>query len=141
VEAACGLGLADGIVDLVETGTTMQAAGLEIVDTVMDTETVLIANPKTKQEKLVSLIQKRIESYLIAKKYVLMTYNVERKNLAAVTKITPGHESPTISSLQDEGWVAVSVMVKAKEASLTMDQLIEVGAKSIVITSITNCRF
>merc|ERR1712050_399534 len=80
VEAACGLGLADGIVDLVETGTTMRAAGLAEVAVVMKSETVLIANPNTKHAELIEVIRKRIAGYLIAQSWLMVTYNVARVN-------------------------------------------------------------
>ena len=61
VEAACQLGLADGIVDLVETGTTMRAAGLDIVEKIMDTQAVLIKNKKALHPELINLITRRIQ--------------------------------------------------------------------------------
>ena len=69
VEAACGLGLADAVVDLVETGTTMRAAGLEIVENVMETEAVLIANPKSTHLEILNTIKQRIQGYITATKY------------------------------------------------------------------------
>jgi len=116
VEAACGLGLADAVVDLVETGTTAAAAGLEEIDTLMDSETVLIANPNSSHEKLINLVQARMEGYRIATQYVLIIYNIEQKNQALAASIAPGHESPTISQLALKGWLSVSVMVKKKRS-------------------------
>jgi ATP phosphoribosyltransferase len=130
VEAACGLGLADAIVDLVETGTTAAAAGLEEIETIMQSETVLIANPNSTHQKMIALVQARIKGYLIATQYVLMVYNIEEKNQARAASIAPGHESPTISQLALPGWLSVSVMVKAKEVGEVMDKLEEAGAKS-----------
>jgi len=71
----------------------------------------------------------------------LLTYNIERINLAEAVKITPGHESPSLVPLQDEAWVAVSAMVKSKEVAEIMDALSALGARSILVTPITNCRF
>jgi ATP phosphoribosyltransferase len=68
VEAACGLGLADAVIDLVETGTTMRAAGLEIVDEVLTTEAVLIASKTSKHADIVELIKKRMQGYMTATK-------------------------------------------------------------------------
>lgn len=68
MEAACGLGLADAVVDLVETGTTMRAAGLEIVADVLKTEAVLISSKSCPHPQLVQLIKKRIEGYITAAK-------------------------------------------------------------------------
>ncbi|CAN0388795.1 unnamed protein product, partial [Ectocarpus sp. 12 AP-2014] len=68
VEAACGLGLADAVVDLVETGTTMKAAGLEVVAEVMDSQCLLIVGKDTKHREMVDLIVRRIEGYITAEK-------------------------------------------------------------------------
>lgn len=72
VEAACGLGLADGVVDLVETGATMEEAGLEKIATILHTQAVLIANPKSPHKQLIETIRKRFEGYIVAKQYSMM---------------------------------------------------------------------
>eukprot|EP00051_Salpingoeca_urceolata_P017844 m.246176 g.246176 ORF g.246176 m.246176 type:complete len:319 (+) comp19061_c1_seq9:252-1208(+) len=141
VEAACGLGLADGIVDLVETGTTMKAAGLEKVDTVMSTQTVLICNPHSVDKKLVRTVHKRIEGYITAQQSKMISYNVHRSSLPEVLKITPGRESATVTDLAAENFVSVSALVKAKEAGDIMDSLQEAGAQSILLFDVANCRF
>lgn len=82
MEAACGLGLADAVVDLVETGTTMKAAGLDVVAEVMVSQAVLIANPNSEHQDLISLILKRIEGYITATQYMMISYNVTRDSLA-----------------------------------------------------------
>jgi len=139
VEAACGLGLADAVVDLVETGTTMQAAGLGIVADVLQTEAVLISNPHSKHQDMLDLIVRRIEGYLTSTRYMLISYNVTKEKLADAEQITPGKDSPTVSSLED-GNFAVSALVLKKEASLIMDQLHEIGATSILLFSLANSR-
>eukprot|EP00041_Stephanoeca_diplocostata_P012815 m.215561 g.215561 ORF g.215561 m.215561 type:complete len:307 (+) comp19103_c0_seq1:92-1012(+) len=141
VEVACALGLADAVVDLVETGTTMRAAGLEIVGKVMDTETVLIKNKHTKHAALVERIHKRIKGYMLSQKSSMMTYNIRRKDLAAAEKITPGAESPTLSPLENEEWISVTVLVRTEEVSDVMDKLQEIGARSLVVFKVDNCRF
>mmetsp|Transcript_12559 Transcript_12559/g.29541 ORF Transcript_12559/g.29541 Transcript_12559/m.29541 type:complete len:353 (+) Transcript_12559:164-1222(+) len=140
VEASCGLGLADGIVDLVETGTTMRAAGLEEVSTIMKTECVLIANKSTSHPELVETIRKRIAGYLTATKYVMVTYNIHRSSLERAKNITPGKKSPSIMPLERGDWVAVSALVLKKSASTVMDELEDVGATDILLTSIVNSR-
>ena len=84
VEASCGLGLSDGIVDLVETGTTMRAAGLEEVAVLMNTQAVLISNPKTAYPELVETVRRRLAGYQTAQRFVMCTYNVHRDNLNEV---------------------------------------------------------
>jgi ATP phosphoribosyltransferase len=141
VEAACALGLADGIVDLVETGESMRAAGLHDIYDLMSTQSVLIANKKSKHNDLIEKIASRVRGVITAQKYVLVTYNVERKNLALTTKVTPGRLGPTVSSLDShEGWVAVNAMIKTSQKGEVMDQLTACGAIDILLMSFTNCR-
>eukprot|EP00467_Chlorarachnion_reptans_P024281 CAMPEP_0114515674 /NCGR_PEP_ID=MMETSP0109-20121206/16877_1 /TAXON_ID=29199 /ORGANISM="Chlorarachnion reptans, Strain CCCM449" /LENGTH=314 /DNA_ID=CAMNT_0001695925 /DNA_START=118 /DNA_END=1062 /DNA_ORIENTATION=+ len=141
VEAAIGLGLADGIVDLVETGTTMRAAGLEVVEDVMLSETVLIGNPNTKHPALVSQLYKRIQGYIVAKNQCMISYNISKENLTEALKVTPGHESPTITNLSDQSWVSISALIKRKNVQNIFDKLERIGAKSILTFAIDNCRF
>ncbi|KAH7471037.1 hypothetical protein PRIC1_003155 [Phytophthora ramorum] len=139
VEAACSLGLADGIVDLVETGTTMKAAGLELISTILQTQAVLIANPQSAHKDLVHKVHQRILGFITATKYRMVTYNVDNEKLEAATKVTPGRRSPTVNSLVGGGY-AVSAMVGVKDVSDVMDQLHDVGATDIMIFNIENCR-
>lgn len=140
VEAACGLGLADAIVDLVETGTTMRAAGLEVVCDILETESVLIANKKTEHKDIIEKIQKRIEGYITATKYVMISYNVSNDLLDACIKITPGKKSPNITSLEDTGFKAVSCLVNKKDLVDKMDELFETGATDILTFELANTR-
>ncbi|KAI8847453.1 hypothetical protein BC829DRAFT_444521 [Chytridium lagenaria] len=117
VEAACALGLADGIVDLVESGETMIAAKLHDIDTL--------------------LLPSRI---IVAQRYVLFTYNVPRESMSAAVKITPGKKAPTISPLDHGNWVAISVMVQKAKMVDVMDQLEDIGAQDILVTEIKNAR-
>jgi len=141
VEAACGLGLADGIVDLVETGTTMRAAGLEEVSTVMNTQCVLISNPKTdRNDELVQIIRRRFQGYLTASRYIMVTYNIHRASLKQAVKVTPGKRSPSILSLDDANWVAVSALVEKSKAASVMDELERIGATDILTTQLHSSR-
>lgn len=140
VEASCGLGLADGIVDLVETGTTMRAAGLEEVSVIMNTQTVLIANPHTEHGELVETLRKRIAGYITASRYMMVTYNVHRKNLDVVKAITPGKKSPSIQPLETPDWVAVSALVEKKRAASVMDNLEAAGATDILLSAVHSSR-
>eukprot|EP01040_Poterioochromonas_malhamensis_P008068 gene8068-8722_t len=140
VEAACGLGLADAVVDLVETGTTMKAAGLEIISEVLKSEAVLISSKTCRHPQLVQLIRKRIEGFITAANYLMIQYNVSRDCLTEAVKITPGKRAPTISALDGGDAVAVSALVKSKDSSNIMDQLEAVGATDILLFSIANSR-
>eukprot|EP00934_Nitzschia_sp_Nitz4_P003536 Nitzschia sp. Nitz4//scaffold289_size23394//22043//23011//NITZ4_008482-RA/size23394-augustus-gene-0.43-mRNA-1//-1//CDS//3329545837//3526//frame0 len=140
VEAACGLGLADAVVDLVETGTTMKAAGLEVVHSILSTEAILISNPASTNKDLVALMKNRIEGYITATKYVMIVYNIANEKLDAAVKVTPGKRSPTITSLECGTQKSVSSLVLKKEVSEKMDALQAVGATDILVLGISNSR-
>lgn len=89
----------------------MRAAGLKAIDTVVESTAVLISSKHPSDAKLVSKIVNRIKGVITAQKYVLCTYNCDRKILAKVSEVTPGKRAPTVNSLEEEGWVAVSAMV------------------------------
>lgn len=140
VEVMIALGVADAIVDLVETGSTLAANRLRILDEIGQYETVLVQNPATKQAQLCDRVVRRLEGVVIARSYSLLEYNVPETKLAAAEKITPGFESPTINRLEEEGWFAVRAMVKRSEVIEIMEKLEALGATAILETAITNCR-
>ncbi|KAI9710414.1 MAG: hypothetical protein M1812_007450 [Candelaria pacifica] len=140
VEAACALGVADGVVDLVESGETMKAAGLIAIDTVVESTAILIKSKNPTKPELVSLIAERIKGVITAQKYVLCQYNIARPLLEAAKRITPGKRAPTINALEEEGWVAVSSMVEQKKKAKVMDELTKIGATDILILNIANSR-
>ncbi|KAJ1303058.1 hypothetical protein OPQ81_011259 [Rhizoctonia solani] len=143
VEAACALGLADGIVDLVESGDTMRAAGLHAIATLLESEAVLITSATPKHPHLLPLqqqITKRIAGVLASQKYVLCQYNIRRENLAEATRITPGRRAATVSPLEDGEWASVSSMVEATKVADVMDQLVQVGAEDVLVVKLDNCR-
>ncbi|KAG0701916.1 hypothetical protein DFH29DRAFT_924503 [Suillus ampliporus] len=143
VEAACALGLADGIVDLVESGDTMRAVGLHAIATVLQTEAVLIKSNvphRAHHAPLIDLISSRIAGVIAAGKYVVCEYNIRRASLPQATAITPGRRAPTISPLEEEGWVAISSMVEKKNIATAMDELVKIGAEDILVFNLDNCR-
>ncbi|MCA9239427.1 MAG: ATP phosphoribosyltransferase, partial [Planctomycetales bacterium] len=140
VEVMIALGVADAIVDLVETGSTLAANNLRILDEIGRYETVLIQNPRTRHTQLCDRITRRLEGVVIARSYSLLEYNIAEKNLPAAEKITPGFSSPTVNKLEKPGWFAVRAMVKRGEVIAIMEQLEALGAQAILETSIANCR-
>ncbi|RKF82146.1 ATP phosphoribosyltransferase [Golovinomyces cichoracearum] len=145
VEAACALGVADGIVDLVgkfshQSGETMKAAGLKAIDTVVDSTAVLIQNHHPSDPRMVELITSRLRGIITARKYVLCQYNIARSKLEAAIKITPGKRAATVNPLEEDDWVAVSAMVEKTSIASVMDQLALVGATDILVLKITNSR-
>lgn len=140
VEGAIKLGVADLIVDVVATGNTIKQAGLKVFGpTILKSQAILISRPNFQNPSAERLIR-RISGVVIARQYVLVDYDIEKKNLAAACEITPGLESPTISPLQKEDWVAVRAMVKRADVHNAMDKLWGIGARGILVTDIHSCR-
>ncbi|CAG8927695.1 unnamed protein product [Penicillium salamii] len=139
VEAACALGVADGIVDLVESGETMKAAGLQAIDTVVSSTAVLVKSRQSNSD-ILTLLTSRLRGVITAQKFVLCQYNIPRAQLPVASKITPGKRAPTITALEEENWVAVSSMVEKKRVATVMDELTKVGATDILVMNIANSR-
>jgi ATP phosphoribosyltransferase len=140
VEVMILLGVADAIVDLVETGSTLAANRLIVIDELGSYEAVVVQNPATKHSDLADRVIRRLEGIVIARSYSLLEYNVPEAKLREAEKITPGFESPTISKLEESGWFAVRAMVKRSEVIEIMEKLEALGASAILETTITNCR-
>jgi len=139
VESAVKLGVADAVADVVSTGSTLRAQGLEIFGPVILESSAVLVSAKQDLPGIATL-QRRLNGVLVARQYVLMDYDVERKNLEAASAVTPGLESPTISPLQDPEWVAVRSMVKRHDTNQVMDELYELGARAILVSAIHAAR-
>ncbi|MGD9719697.1 MAG: ATP phosphoribosyltransferase [Pirellulales bacterium] len=140
VEIMIALGVADAIVDLVETGSTLAANRLRILCEIDRYQTVLVQNRAARHPELADRVVRRLEGVVIARSYSLLEYNVPRAKLPVAEKITPGFNSPTISALEDPDWCAVRVMVRRSEVIEVMERLEAIGATAILDTQITNCR-
>lgn len=140
VEIMISLGVAEGIVDLVQTGSTLAANRLRILTDISQYETVLVQNRAARQADVADRVVRRLEGVVIARDWSLLEYNVPRATLADAEKITPGFKSPTVNALEDQDWCAVQVMVKRKELIDVMDRLEVIGATAILETRINNCR-
>lgn len=142
VETAIELGVAQVIADVVETGTSMRNAGLEVIgEPIMTSEAVVIRRTGADGEQpKVRQFLRRLQGVLVARSYVMMDYDCRAEHLERAVALTPGLESPTVSPLHNEGWVAVRAMVPAKEAQRIMDDLYELGARAILTTAIHACR-
>lgn len=140
IESTVHLGVADLVADVVETGGTLRAAGLDVFgDPILESEAVLIRPPGQPREGM-HILDRRIKSVQVARQYVMMDYDVPNDLVDVAVSITPGLESPTVSPLHSDGWVAVRAMVNAEYAHRTMDQLYDLGARAILVTSIESCR-
>ena len=141
VETAVQLGVADVIADVVDTGTTLRQAGLEVFgEPILMSEAVLIKRHGVEQPPGLEQLVRRLQGVLVARNYVMMDYDIRVEALEAANALTPGLESPTVSPLHREGWVAVRAMVRRADAQRVMDQLWEVGARAILTTDIHACR-
>jgi ATP phosphoribosyltransferase len=137
VETACRLGVADAVCDVVETGTTLRAAGLRIIgEPVLDSEAVLVRREGAEEIPAVAQLRRRLRGVLVARQYVMLDYDCPNDLLEKATALTPGIEGPTVSPLQTPGWSAVRAMVSRTQTNQVMDELWELGARAILVTSI-----
>jgi ATP phosphoribosyltransferase len=141
VETSVRLGVADVIADVVETGTTLRAAGLEIFgDPLLVSEAVLIRRANHDEPSGIDVLTRRLQGVLTARQYVLMDYVVPVELVEQAVEVTPGLESPTIAPLHEQGWSAVRAMVPRARTNQVMDTLYDLGARAILVTSIHACR-
>ncbi|MBP3044443.1 ATP phosphoribosyltransferase [Arthrobacter jiangjiafuii] len=140
VESSVRLGVADAIADVVETGTTLRAAGMEIFgEPILKSEAILIGR-RGESPAGVDVLIRRLRGVQVAHQYVMMDYDVRRELVDQAAALTPGLESPTVSPLQDSGWVAVRSMIKKSDTNRIMDELYELGARAILVSTIHACR-
>jgi ATP phosphoribosyltransferase len=139
VESAVALGVADAVADVVSTGATLRAQGLQIFGPViLESEAVLVSA----QSDLAGIetLKRRLHGVWVARQYVLMDYDLPQALIDEASAITPGLESPTVSPLRDPQWVAVRAMVPRHDANLVMDQLYALGARAILVSAIHAAR-
>ena len=139
VESAVRLGVADAVADVVETGSTLRKQGLEIFGPViLESEAVLVSSLSPAAG--VDTLLRRLQGVMVARQYVLVDYNLPVALLEQAVALTPGVESPTVSPLGEPDWVAVRVMIKRDSTNHVMDDLYELGARAILVTSIHAAR-
>jgi len=138
VEIAPGIGLSDGIFDIVSSGSTLVSNKLREVETVMKSEALLIGNKELTPEKQATLDEFlfRIQSVLVAddKKYVLM--NAPTEKVKEICSILPGIKSPTVLPLATDGWTSVHAVIDQKHFWEIVGQLKEKGAEGILVLPI-----
>ena len=128
--------LADAIIEITETGSSLRANNLEIIDTVLETTTVLIANQdtvadewkKSKVDRMIMLLQSALES----RNRVGVMLNIKREKLDEVIKLLPPAKVPTVSSLMDDEWVDIFVVLRKNIVREIIPALKDLGAKGIV---------
>ena len=141
VENAVRLGVADAVADVVATGTTLKQAGLEIIgDPIFKSQSVLISRSNIEDQNAVDVFVRRLQGVITARAYVLVDYDIPNTLIEKACVITPGIESPTVSSLHDSAWSAVRAMVPRKQVHAVMDELYDLGARGVIVTDIHACR-
>jgi ATP phosphoribosyltransferase len=137
VENAVRLGVADAVADVVATGTTLREAGLEVVgEPILVSEALVVRRQGAPADANVETFVRRLNGVMVARTYVLVDYDIRTEHVEAACAITPGFESPTISSLHDPAWVAVRAMVPRRDVHRVMDELYDLGARGILVTAI-----
>ncbi len=141
VENAVRLGVADAVADVVATGTTLKQAGLEIIgDPIFKSQSVLISRNNIEDQNAVDVFVRRLQGVITARAYVLVDYDIPNALIDKACAITPGIESPTVSTLHDSAWSAVRAMVPRKQVHSVMDELYDLGARGVIVTDIHACR-
>ncbi len=138
VEISPGIGLADGIFDIVSSGSTLISNNLKEVEVVMKSEALLIGNWDMDEEKhsILNEMLFRFEAVRSAqdKKYVMM--NAPKDKVEAITQVLPGIKSPTIIPLADPGWCSIHTVLDEKRFWEIINKLKELGAQGILVTPI-----
>lgn len=139
VESAVRLGVADAVADVVSTGSTLRAQGLEVFGPVILESTAVLISAAS-PDKGIDVLRRRLAGVKVAREFVLMDYDLPVALLERASAITPGLESPTVSPLRDPEWVAVRAMVPKSETNHVMDELYELGARAILVSPIHAAR-
>jgi ATP phosphoribosyltransferase len=138
VEIAPNIGLADGICDIVSSGSTLFKNGLKEIEVLLESEAVLAVSPKISDERMAILkkIQFRIQSVLKGRdsKYILL--NAPNDKLAIILSLLPGMRSPTVLPLGEEGWSSVHSVISKNQFWEIIDELKENGAEGILVCPI-----
>ena len=137
VEATPVLGIANAIVDLVSTGSTLSANDLKIISKLYDSEAILISNinllTNKKKNALVNKLLTRFKGVLVAKNYKYVMMNAPEKILPKINKTIPGLKSPTISPLNSKGWISIQSVIKEDVFWETIEKLKKIGATGILV--------
>ncbi|MBF6209916.1 ATP phosphoribosyltransferase [Nocardia puris] len=142
VEISIQLGVADAIADVVGSGRTLRQHNLVAFgETLCESEGVLVEREDSDQnDRARNQLIARVQGVVFAQQYLMLDYDCPKELLDRAVEITPGLESPTVSPLADESWVAVRAMVPRNQSNTVMDQLADIGAKAILASDIRSCR-
>lgn len=142
VEISIQLGVADLIADVVESGRSLRQNKLiAFGESLCASEGVLIERNDAPGDHAKDQLAGRLQGVVFGRQYVMLDYDCPRTLLARAIEVTPGLESPTVSPMADEEWVAVRALVPRKQANSVMDDLADLGTKAILMTDIRSGRF
>lgn len=140
VEMAPSLGLADAIVELTATGSTLLLNDLRQIHTILESEAVLVANPASmadpEKRLYIDRLMLRINAVRAAKRYKYVMMNAPRAQLAAIKAVVPGLKSPTVVPLDMDGWVAIHTAIEEEVFWECIEKLREAGASEILVSSL-----
>lgn len=141
VEISVSLGVANAIVDVVETGTTLKQAGLRIIgEPLFRSNAAIFCNPQKTELEEVNTLIRRIQGKLVAQTYMMIEYDCPSELLSKACEMTPGLDAPTVTKLHGREWYSVKAMVPREEANAIMDKLWDAGARSILLFGIESAR-
>jgi ATP phosphoribosyltransferase len=140
VEVAPSLGLADAIVELTATGSTLLLNDLRPIATILESQAVLVANPESladadRRENIDRLLM-RINAVRAARRYKYVMMNAPEAALPAIRKVVPGLKAPTVVPLAEEGWVAVHTAIEEDTFWESIERLRAAGASEILVSSL-----
>lgn len=141
VEISVRLGIADAVIDIVETGTTLVQAGLRIVgEPLFRSNAVVLHHRNAHEKEPVKILKSRLQGKMLADAYKMVEFDCPAQLLDQAVAIVPGIESPTVTNLAAENWKSVKSMVLKSESNRIMDALSQLGCKGIVLTRIESAR-
>lgn len=132
------IGVADVIVDITSTGTTLRTHGLEVIDTLFDTSVRLIANPQSLKDGggKIEDVRMALESVIKAKPRKLVMLNAPEEKIPKIKKLMPGMSGPTVSKVEGTDLLAVQAVVQSNEINEIVNKLKKEGARDILIIPI-----
>lgn len=140
VEVAPSLGLADAIVELTATGSTLLLNDLRSITTILESEAVVIANPDALADPVrrqnIDRLMMRVNAVRAAKRYKYLMMNAPESALPAIRQVAPGLKSPTVIPLADPGWVAVHMAIEEEAFWESIERLRAAGASEILVSSL-----
>jgi ATP phosphoribosyltransferase len=140
VEVAPSLGLADAIVELTATGSTLLLNDLRPIATILESQAALVANAESlndlKRRESIDRLLMRINAVRAARRYKYVMMNAPETALPAIRKVVPGLKAPTIVPLAEPGWVAVHTAIEEDTFWESIERLREAGASEILVSSL-----